>query len=65
MLFYVFVFILIICRIAQYSIAFTTYLVNDAITTALIAADGCNVAIGLSQVALVCDIVITLEMFKE
>ena len=64
-LFYAFAVILVGARITEYSLYFTTILMNHVIQTFLIMADGCAIAIGLSQVTLVCDIIITLQLFKE
>ena len=65
MVFYFFTYILISARICQYSVQLTTYLMSQKIRDFIVLADGCSVCLGLSQVALVCDIIITLQLFRD
>jgi len=47
-IFYIFAYLLIISRVLQYTINFTTMLMSQAIKDFIVVSDGCSVCIGLS-----------------
>ena len=64
-IFYFFSFPLICARFTEILIAFDEYLIDNRIISAIAVADGATVCIVLSQVCLVADLTITLQLFKE